>query len=255
MFDTSDGKWKHVIDAVAAERTSQHVQYVYNLVTSAHRVLVNNTLLSDWDEVDSDVDQILARLNTDTSGQLQAKPLSQYNQFHPKQANATKHQLVKPTLLPSPTTRKGENGFLSGTMVSRGSGQPPIEIEKLQPGDRIEGGTVLAVVSEAVQSSEAHFVRYDNQPLPVARFTVVLDQNDGIWRHVHNSPLATLINPTATNSDHLIRLYQLITSSHHIVIDGTIFSDYEMIEHDDACAAENLAVLNTVRSGRVPGSH
>jgi hypothetical protein len=150
---------------------------------------------------------------------------------------------------------------LSAFVVCRsreGTGHPPRAIEALSPGDAIEGGVVVAVMTLALKESESRLISYASGAPNITEFAVVLDRDDAVWRHVGDSPLSIRSSVAATTAPGgaplartARRVYQLITSSHLLVVDGTVFADYDGVEDSVAIRsgyAVNLASLNKKRA-------
>ena len=153
------------------------------------------------------------------------------------------------------------------TMVIRrsrkGTGFPPQAIETLAPGEAIEGGVVEAVVTLALKASESRLVSYAASSPNVTEFAIVLDRDDAVWRYVGDSPLArpavgattaaAASPPSLATAGAARQVYQLITSSHILVVDGAVYADYDGVEDSVAIRsgyAANLAALNRRRDFR-----
>ena len=141
-----------------------------------------------------------------------------------------------PDATPTEEIEIEEGGFIAGTPVSVSvdADMPPVPIEWLELGDAIQGGIVTAVIQ--VQANPL----WECGPAKtiVSGWTIV-ENADGIWRHASESRL--LCSPTGRPSPRV--LYQLLTTSKRLVVDGRRWADYDALP-ETAADRENLDWMN-----------
>ena len=115
-------------------------------------------------------------------------------------------------------------------------------------GDRVIGGTVLAVLELHPDPSDPLYM-YDNSVL-VSGSHIVFDRTDNSWKHVEDSSLAEL----AVRQPPV--LYNLVTTSNTFVVNATTFADWDElpVNGTGAFAGHILATLNTDSSARCKAS-
>lgn len=139
--------------------------------------------------------------------------------------------------------RGGSSGgscFPAGQGVSIEGSKKSIAIEALVPGTDIQNGGKVTVLMK-LQSSEPLY-RYNNSVLVTGSHTVY---EFGDWKPVEDSALAVPV----PYDDSFV--YNIITGGHQIVINATVFKDWE--EWDETVQNWSLqkAVLNLLNSDRV----
>jgi hypothetical protein len=201
--------------------------YLYNLVTEQHQVVINGTLLADWEEADVPTDSVSERAL-----------LHQLNHGGLNQPNIIADQRNLHVDTDDATIVVGEGGFAPFTLVDTEEG--PINIQYLEPGDILahDTGEVVAAVQLLVSGCNGNHSASDansswwsyNDHIIASPWTIVLDPTDRIWRHVKDSSRSRQLRGGQQSREaSTCILYQLITSTHQIPIEGTFFADYEVL--------------------------
>jgi len=166
--------------------------YVYNLVTEYHKVVVNATVLADWDEADTSV-SLLSERNV-----LYRNLIASHKLF----SNFRELQYIE---------EKG--GFAPHTMVTLKDGMNTIPMNKVEPGDLLKNNDkVIAVVRVTMPSNEIGLTSFRN--VVTSPLTKVYDKY-GQMHLVQDLPSATRVNVQTIDSK-LNFLYHLITESQKI---------------------------------------
>mmetsp|Transcript_11443 Transcript_11443/g.19023 ORF Transcript_11443/g.19023 Transcript_11443/m.19023 type:complete len:398 (-) Transcript_11443:125-1318(-) len=199
--------------------------FVYNLISSNHKVVINSTTFADWEEWE-DCEQTWA---------LEHKVLRRLND------GRVDHSV--PTNLPADEA-VGEGAFQTGTPILLHDGSS-VQIQDVTPGDQLYSGDddntknrVFAVMQLWIP---AETMIYSYKNLTVTEWTIVLDEEDGLWRNVKYSANATVLGRQADTSG-TSTWYQLWTADHtiRVVETGTLFADYHVIDENDPIFFEEL---------------
>ena len=206
--------------AVLAETTPD---FVYNAISEDHKLVINGTTFADWEEWE----------DCEPTWALERKLLDRLN-----------HGLVDPR---APTdiaddTAVGEGAFRVGTPILLANGTS-VSIEQVQPGDHVyhaDGNNAVFAVMQLYVPPETTTYVYKN--LSVTEWTLVLDDEDGLWRHVKYAAGAIPTSQAlrgSTSSD--ATWYQLWTTEHTVPVSKTlVLADYHAVDETDAIFAQEL---------------
>ncbi|CAB9511782.1 expressed unknown protein [Seminavis robusta] len=214
------GGWKPVgeSDFATPVEDEQAPTFVYNLISSKHTIMINNTLFADWEEEEDFAE----------NWGLESRILDRLN-GHP--------DMNAPAL--SSTETVSEGAFQPGTPILLDTGTS-VSIEKLEPGDQLQGDdNIVFSVMRLWIPSETMVYHYsmDSSVISVTEWTIVLD-DDGLWRNVKHSSNAVAVGLAA---DGARAWYQLWTTKHQIPVEGgSVFADYEVLDEDDPVFSEEL---------------
>jgi len=187
---------------------------VFNLITSGHKIIINSTTFSDWEEEEDCVESwylekaLLQRLN---NGRFD-------------------HQ--SPDILLDEMISEGAFEASTPILLKNGSSVP---IQFLQPEDELaindpddEPNRVSAVMQLWVPSKAVAFSYKD---MIVTEWTIVLD-DDGFWRNVKFSRNASALGL----AENYGTWYQLWTTTHKVPVTNRsiLFADYHVLDEDDS---------------------
>lgn len=198
--------------------------FVYNLITSNHKVVINSTTFSDWEEEDEPCVENWC---------LKRKLLDRLN-------NGRFDNHI-PQLLNGEMVTEGAFAPSTPILLKNGSSIP---IQSLQPKDELAGSNtdgdvpnrVFAVMQMWVPPETLIFSYKD---LTVTEWTIVLD-DDGFWRNVkfsnNTKPLGKAKN--------FGPWYQLWTTTHNIPVSdcSIFFADYHVLNENDPIFSEECGI-------------
>lgn len=195
-------------------------EFVYNLITSNHKVVINSTTFSDWEEDEPCVE----------NWYLERKLLDRLN-------NGRFDDHI-PQFLNSEMVTEGAFAPSTPILLKNGSSIP---IQSLQPEEELAGSNtvpnrVFAVMQMWVPPETLIFSYKD---LTVTEWTIVLD-DDGFWRNVkfsnNTKPLGKAKN--------FGPWYQLWTTTHNIPVSNRsiFFADYHVLNENDPIFSEECGI-------------
>ena len=208
-----DGSLQLVQDSVLATLApdcslNKHTKFLYNLVTENHRIVINGTILADWEETEPVKDlqtlqDVLDRLNKDSV----AVGMIKNNR---KKADIARH-----------LTSSVEEGGLSNDTMVKLNDMNHIPISNLEPGDVLHNGVVvIAVVHTLLKKCDLWI--HDNNLIGGA-WTILKDL-DGVWRPLKESPWAKHL----TEQSEECLLYHIITNTHQYQAGRVVLVDFEV---------------------------
>lgn len=173
--------------------------YLYCLNTTSKKIIINNTVFSDWDDID-EKELILLRKVIHKYFGLQIH----YNNVH----------------------RYLEGGFTNKTKIELNDGRR-VSIDKVQVNDVLSlGNTVKGTVKISTKDSEVLKYNINDFEIICGENNIINDDDLGVFSTMD----IPHVNLTPRKKPKY--LYHLITSNGKLCIDGVIFKDYNgSIEH------------------------
>lgn len=195
-----NNEWIPVSEIDEAEKIQNYNKpYLYCLNTTSKKILINNIVFADWDDID-EKELILLRKVIHKYFGLQIH----YNNVH----------------------RYLEGGFTDKTKVELNDGRC-VSIDKIQVNDVLSlGNTVKGIVKISTKDSDVLKYTINDFEIICGQNNIINDDDLGVFSTME----IPHINLTPRNKPKY--LYHLITSNGKLCIDGVIFKDYNgSVEH------------------------